>query len=93
MTSSATARSARLAMAVALTGGIQTCRRAATKLRGVIESALTDSYRPELHYMRGPGPKWRERHQAVRPVSNTANGKIEPAAIAARHRAAMAKTV
>ncbi len=19
-------------------------------------------YRPELHYMRGPGPKWRERH-------------------------------
>lgn len=23
---------------------------------------LTDSYRPELHYMRGPGPKWRERH-------------------------------
>jgi len=21
-----------------------------------------DSYRPELHYMRGPGPKWREKH-------------------------------
>ena len=21
--------------------------------------ALTDPYRPELHYMRGPGPKWR----------------------------------
>jgi hypothetical protein len=20
------------------------------------------SYRPERHYMRGPGPKWRERH-------------------------------
>jgi hypothetical protein len=20
------------------------------------------SYRPELHYMRGPGPKWREKH-------------------------------
>jgi hypothetical protein len=19
-------------------------------------------YRPELHYMRGPGPKWQERH-------------------------------
>jgi hypothetical protein len=19
-------------------------------------------YRPEAHYMRGPGPKWRERH-------------------------------
>jgi hypothetical protein len=22
------------------------------------------SYRPELHYMRGPGPKWREKHLA-----------------------------
>ena len=25
-------------------------------------SALFDPYRPELHYMRGPGPKWREKH-------------------------------
>jgi hypothetical protein len=23
---------------------------------------LTDPYHPELHYMRGPGPKWREKH-------------------------------
>ena len=23
--------------------------------------ALTDPYRPELHYMRGPGPKCREK--------------------------------
>jgi hypothetical protein len=23
---------------------------------------LLESYRPELHYMRGPGPKWREKH-------------------------------
>jgi hypothetical protein len=22
-----------------------------------------DPYRPELHYMRGPGPKWREKHK------------------------------
>jgi len=22
------------------------------------------SYRPELHYMRGPGPRWREKHEA-----------------------------
>jgi hypothetical protein len=21
-----------------------------------------DPYRPELHYMRGPGPRWREKH-------------------------------
>lgn len=22
-----------------------------------------DPYRPELHYMRGPGPKWHAKHQ------------------------------
>jgi hypothetical protein len=25
-------------------------------------SKIFDPYRPEQHYMRGPGPKWRERH-------------------------------
>ena len=24
---------------------------------------VRDCYRPELHYMRGPGPKWRAKHQ------------------------------
>ena len=24
--------------------------------------ALFDTYRPELHYMRGPGPKWHAKH-------------------------------
>ena len=24
--------------------------------------SLFESYRPELHYMRGAGPKWREKH-------------------------------
>jgi hypothetical protein len=24
--------------------------------------SLRDPYRPELHYMRGPGPKWRAKH-------------------------------
>jgi len=23
---------------------------------------FSDRYRPELHYMRGPGPKWLEKH-------------------------------
>jgi hypothetical protein len=23
---------------------------------------LAGAYRPEQHYMRGPGPKWREKH-------------------------------
>ena len=24
-----------------------------------------DKYRPEAHYMRGPGPKWRAKHAQV----------------------------
>ncbi|MFL6799197.1 MAG: hypothetical protein ACJ8F3_17490 [Xanthobacteraceae bacterium] len=27
-----------------------------------LSKSLFDSYRPELHYMRGPGPKWHEKH-------------------------------
>ena len=27
---------------------------------------LFDPYRPELHYMRGPGPKWHAKHAYVR---------------------------
>jgi hypothetical protein len=26
---------------------------------------MFDPYRPELHYMRGPGPKWRAKHAQV----------------------------
>ena len=28
---------------------------------------ITDPYRPELHYMRGPGPKWRAKHGINQP--------------------------
>ena len=28
-----------------------------------LTTSLLDPYRPELHYMRGPGPKWREKHK------------------------------
>jgi hypothetical protein len=65
MTSSSASHSGHLAMTVALIGHTQTFRRAAAKLRDLIPSALTNSYRPELHYMRGPGPKWRERHMGI----------------------------
>ena len=27
-----------------------------------LRTSLLDPYRPELHYMRGPGPKWREKN-------------------------------
>jgi hypothetical protein len=31
------------------------------ELRRALASRLFDPYRPELHYMRGPGPRWREK--------------------------------
>jgi hypothetical protein len=33
----------------------------ASVLRNLIMD-VRDCYRPELHYMRGPGPKWRAKH-------------------------------
>jgi hypothetical protein len=38
-----------------------------TKLANYWRTVLSDhGYRPELHYMRGPGPKWREAHVHLR---------------------------
>jgi len=37
---------------------------------GLIQIAR-NPYRPELHYMRGPGPKWYEKHQG-----RTENGPV-----------------
>jgi hypothetical protein len=39
-----------------------------TVLANYWRTALADQerYRPELHYMRGPGPKWREAHARLR---------------------------
>jgi hypothetical protein len=37
-----------------LAGIVEICLR--------VKKWLSDPYRPELHYMRGPGPKWREKH-------------------------------
>ncbi|WP_291602565.1 hypothetical protein [Bradyrhizobium sp.] len=30
-----------------------------------------DTYRPELHYMRGPGPKWHAKHLTGRSTFST----------------------
>ena len=37
-----------------------------------LTKALFDPYRPELHYMRGPGPKWHEKHDRAEAYSSTA---------------------
>jgi hypothetical protein len=47
------------------------CRRlAAAESWRAIAKGLFDPYRPERHYMRGPGPKWNEKHarSAVDPL-------------------------
>ena len=36
-------------------------------------------YRPELHYMRGPGPAWRAKHRAVSPAVQTMAAEIRAA--------------
>jgi hypothetical protein len=38
---------------------------------------LFDDYRPERHYMRGPGPKWREKH-APKPAQAPAPQALKP---------------
>ena len=38
----------------------------ATKWQKLVRIAGSP-YRPELHYMRGPGPKWHAKHRARRP--------------------------
>jgi hypothetical protein len=32
------------------------------RLLAKLTEELLHPYHPELHYMRGPGPKWREKH-------------------------------
>ena len=40
------------------------CNRETTAARRWrwLSNSFLSSYRPELHYMRGPGPKWRNKH-------------------------------
>jgi hypothetical protein len=46
-------------------------RRPTRALLRSIAKQLFDPYRPELHYMRGPGPKWREQHARPAPSTTT----------------------
>jgi hypothetical protein len=32
---------------------------------------LFDPYRPERHYMRGPGPKWHAKHDVAPAIADT----------------------
>ena len=39
--------------------------KAVADLWRTVTSELFDTYRPEQHYMRGPGPKWRAKHAPI----------------------------
>jgi len=43
-----------------------TLAEAALELARTLTRDLFTTYRPELHYMRGPGPKWHAKHAPVR---------------------------
>ena len=50
-----------LRVLLATTAPVRGLDAAARRWRWV-RSSLLDPYRPERHYMRGPGPKWSEKH-------------------------------
>ena len=52
--------------AFGLTAGTLKAWQVVTNLCRTILAEPTKPYQPELHYMRGPGPKWREKHACQR---------------------------
>jgi len=46
-----------------LSGAPSVCGEIGRILHGLIRDFF-DPYRPERHYMRGPGPKWCKKHHA-----------------------------
>jgi hypothetical protein len=48
----------------------------ATELADILRliKSLFDPYRPELHYMRGPGPKWHAKHRPATADARQAPG-------------------
>ncbi len=40
---------------------------------------LRNTYRPELHYMRGPGPKWHAKRAGIAPKPMAGRPDAEPA--------------
>ena len=56
----------RIIDATALPGFARKTAESASDFASVVHNLILDvrdSYRPGLHYMRGPGPKWRDKHQ------------------------------
>jgi hypothetical protein len=85
----------RITDATALAGFARKTAESASDFASVVRNLIMDvrdSYRPELHYMRGPGPKWRAKHQpwprfASEAVPLTGQHQLLPAYVRRRDRA------
>jgi hypothetical protein len=56
----------RIIDATALSGFARKTAESASDFANVVRNLIMDvrdCYRPGVHYMRGPGPKWRGKHQ------------------------------
>jgi len=54
----------------------RTAKAPASELADILRliKSLLDPYRPELHYMRGPGPKWHAKHRPAKVEAHQAPG-------------------
>jgi hypothetical protein len=88
----------RIMDATALSGFVRKTAESASDFASVVHNLIMDvrdSYRPELHYMRGPGPKWRAKHQpwlGVGPQPVTPAGQRQLLPLYVRHRDAANST-
>ena len=77
----------RIIDATALSGFARKAAESASDFASLIMD-VRDSYRPELHYMRGPGPKWRAKHQPWLNFDSEGvpPAKLSPAYVGSRRR-------
>src|SRR5882757_7213595 len=84
--------------ATALSGFVRKTAESASDFASVVHNLIMDvrdSYRPELHYMRGPGPKWRAKHQRSIKFDSEAvppAGRLQLSPVRARRRDAASPT-
>jgi hypothetical protein len=56
--------------------GTRMAKAPASELADIVRliKSLLDPYRPELHYMRGPGPKWHAKHRPAKAEAHPVAG-------------------
>src|SRR5262249_2603927 len=73
----------------AISGFARKTAETVSDFAGVVHNLVMDvrdSYRPELHYMRGPGPKWRAKHQPWLEFDSEAAGQHQRSPVYVRRR-------